>query len=154
MDELYIRILAGLFLVFLASLVYRAWIVRKFSRLPAPEDVAEPPEDALDHGNGLRSKVLLPSLRDPPEPSPGPHDTVTVHYTGWTTDGEMFDSSVIRQKPATFPLGQVIQGWQQGIPLMQPGEKRRFWIPAHLAYGDHPRRGMPAGMLVFDVQLL
>ena len=152
--DLFLRILGGLFVLFLASLVYRAWIMRKFSRLPPPEDVSAPPEDALTHDKGLRSKILLPSLRDPPEPSPRSDDTVTVHYTGWTTDGAMFDSSLIRNTPATFPLSQVIEGWQLGIPLMLPGEKRRFWIPASLAYGDYARGGSPTGMLVFDVQLL
>lgn len=154
MNELYIRVLVGLAAIFLASLVYRAWIVNKFSKLPAPDDVAEPPDDALEHDEGLRSKVLLPSQRDPPEPPPLVEDTVTVHYTGWTTDGKMFDSSLMRNKAVSFPLGNVIKGWQHGIVLMQPGEKRRFWIPAHLAYGERPARGMPAGMLVFDVQLL
>ncbi len=152
--EFFLRVLGGLFVLFLLSLVYRAWLVRKFSKLPAPEDVAAPPEDALEHEQGLRSKVLLPSLREPAEESPSVHDTVTVHYSGWTTDGKMFDSSIVRNKPATFPLKNVIKGWQLGIPLMAPGEKRRFWIPAELAYGERPRGGAPAGMLVFDVQLL
>lgn len=152
--DLFLRILGGLLVLFLASLVYRAWILRKFSKLPPPEDVSAPPEDALTHAGDLRSKILLPSLRDPPEASPTLEDTVTVHYTGWTTDGQMFDSSIVRNSPATFALSQVIEGWQLGIPLMRPGEKRRFWIPATLAYGDSPRSGSPAGMLVFDVQLL
>ncbi|HBQ16556.1 MAG TPA: FKBP-type peptidylprolyl isomerase, partial [Myxococcales bacterium] len=78
----------------------------------------------------------------------------TVHYTGWTTDGAMFDSSVTRGSPATFPLSRVIRGWTEGVPLMVPGEIRRFWIPAALAYGDNPRPGAPRGMLVFDVELM
>ena len=76
-------------------------------------------------------------------------------HTGWTTDGKMFDSSVTRDEPATFPLGNVIKGWTEGVPLMKVGEKTRFWIPGALAYGDKPTRpGAPAGMLVFDVELL
>ena len=59
---------------------------------------------------------------------------VTVHYTGWTTDGKMFDSSVARGAPATFPLNRVIAGWTEGVQLMVAGEKRRFWIPEALAY--------------------
>ena len=66
---------------------------------------------------------------------------VTVHYTGWTTDGKMFDSSVVRGTPATFPLDRVIAGWTEGVPLMVVGEKRRFWIPQNLAYQGQP--GMP-----------
>ena len=86
---------------------------------------------------------------------PTADDTVEVHYTGWMTTGEMFDSSVVRGQPAKFPLGRVIKGWTEGVQLMVQGEKRRFWIPADLAYGDTPRRpGGPHGMLVFDVELL
>ena len=76
---------------------------------------------------------------------------VTVHYTGWTTDGKMFDTSKDSTKPVTFPLDRVIAGWTEGVQLMVVGEKRRFWIPEALAY-----RGQrdPKGMLVFDVELL
>jgi peptidylprolyl isomerase len=74
-----------------------------------------------------------------------------VHYSGWTTDGKLFDSSVTRGEPATFPLDRVIAGWTEGVQLMVEGEKTRFWIPEKLAYrGERP----PYGMLVFDVELL
>ena len=67
----------------------------------------------------------------------------------------MFDSSVLRGQPITFPLNGVIPGWTEGVQLMVVGEKRRLWIPAALAYGEHPRMpGAPAGDLVFDVELL
>ena len=59
-----------------------------------------------------------------------------------------------RGTPATFPLNRVITGWTEGVQLMVEGEKRRFWIPAKLAYGDNPPPGAPAGLLVFDVELL
>lgn len=84
--------------------------------------------------------------------SPKATDTVSVHYTGWLTDGEMFDSSHARGTPVEFPLNRVIPGWTEGVQLMVEGEKRRFWIPEHLAYGGRP--GAPAGMLVFDVELI
>ncbi len=71
---------------------------------------------------------------------------------GWTTDGAMFDSSVARGEPAVFPLNAVIAGWTEGVQLMVVGETRRLWIPEDLAYGG--AAGAPAGMLVFDVQLL
>ena len=77
---------------------------------------------------------------------------VDVHYTGWTTDGKMFDSSVLRGKSAQFPLNAVIKGWTEGVQLMVEGEKTRFWIPSELAYGNRP--GRPQGTLVFDVELL
>ena len=75
-----------------------------------------------------------------------------VHYTGWTTDGKMFDSSVVRGQPAQFPLNRVIAGWTEGLQLMVVGEKRRFWIPEDLAYKG--KAGAPQGMLVFDVELM
>jgi peptidylprolyl isomerase len=75
-----------------------------------------------------------------------------VHYTGWTTDGKMFDSSVTRGQPATFPLDSVIPGWTDGLQVMTVGERTRFWIPDELAYKGKP--GRPQGMLVFDVELL
>ena len=76
---------------------------------------------------------------------------VKVHYTGWTTDGKMFDSSVVRGEPIAFPLNGVIAGWTEGVQLMVEGEKARFWIPQNLAYkGESP----PYGMLVFEIELI
>ncbi len=117
----------------------------------APEDVAAAPKDAVVSDSGLASKVLVAgSETEHPKAS----DTVTVHYSGWTTDGKLFDSSVQRGQTASFPLNGVIKGWTEGLQLMVIGEKRRFWIPANLAYGENPRPGAPKGMLVFDVELL
>ena len=77
---------------------------------------------------------------------------MTVHYSGWTTDGKLFDSSVTRGETISFPLNRVIPGWTEGLQLMVAGEKRRFWIPENLAYNG--AAGAPAGMLVFDVELI
>ena len=74
-----------------------------------------------------------------------------MHYTGWTTDGKMFDSSVARGEPASFGLKQVISGWTEGVQMMVVGEKRRFWIPARLAYEG---KDGPQGTLVFDIELI
>jgi len=117
--------------------------------VPAPADVAQPPADAAKTASGLSSKVLTPGKGTA---KPGPADMVTVHYTGWTTDGKMFDSSLSQPTPATFPLNRLIKGWGEGLQLMVAGERRRFWIPQDLAYGGQPAR--PAGMLVFDVELI
>jgi peptidylprolyl isomerase len=116
---------------------------------PAPPDVAAPPPDADGTPEGLSSRVLRKGTGTR---RPGPNDEVTVHYTGWTTDGKMFDSSVARGQPATFRLNEVIPGWTIGVGLMVEGEKRRLWIPEKLAYQGQP--GNPAGMLVFDVELI
>ena len=118
---------------------------------PVPEDVAAVPEGAEKTASGLAHKVLSEGKGDE---KPKATDTVKVHYSGWTPDGEMFDSSVTRGEPTQFPLNGVIKGWTEGLQLMVVGEKRRFWIPADLAYGENPGGGRPGGMLVFDVELL
>jgi peptidylprolyl isomerase len=119
--------------------------------IPAPADVAAPPKDAKKTASGIASKVLTPGKG---KTHPTATSNVTVHYTGWTTDGKMFDSSVQRGKPSSFPLDGVIKGWTEGVQLMTVGEKRRFWIPGNLAYDNNPRPGAPRGMLVFDIELI
>ncbi|MGE9271579.1 MAG: FKBP-type peptidyl-prolyl cis-trans isomerase [Verrucomicrobiales bacterium] len=117
-----------------------------------PADVAAAPADAEKTESGLAHKVLQAGTG---EKKPAATDTVTVHYSGWTTDGEMFDSSISRGEPTSFPLNGVISGWTEGLQLMVVGEKRRFWIPEDLAYGPKVEgSGRPGGMLVFDVELL
>jgi len=115
----------------------------------APADVAAAPADAKKTASGLAWKVIkaAPAGEKPKETS-----TVEVHYTGWTTDGKMFDSSVQRGQTAKFPLNRVIAGWTEGLQLMDVGQTARFWIPEALAYKGQP--GRPAGMLVFDVELI
>lgn len=115
----------------------------------APSDVAAPPADSMKLASGLSYKVITPGTGTE---RPGPNSEVTVHYTGWTTDGQSFDSSVARGKPATFGVSQVIPGWTEGLQLMTVGETRRLWIPENLAYKG--QAGYPQGMLVFDVELL
>jgi len=116
-----------------------------------PKDVAAAPEDAIITGSGLASKLLEKGTG---ETKPKATDLVTVHYSGWTTDGKLFDSSVKRGQPTSFPLNGVIAGWTEGLQLMVEGEKRRFWIPAKMAYGENPGAGYPSGTLVFDVELI
>ena len=117
--------------------------------VPAPPDVAAPPADAAKGESGLAWKVLAPGKGSA---HPGPKDAVTVHYTAWTTDGKMFDNSHARRMPSTFLIEGVIKGWGEGVQMMTPGEKRRFWIPEELAFRGQP--GRPKGMVVFDVELL
>jgi peptidylprolyl isomerase len=117
--------------------------------IPAPPDVAAPPADAEKTASGLASKVLQKGTGDK---RPTTQEMAVVHYTGWTTDGKMFDSSVSRGTPNTFSVGGLIKGFTEGLQLMTVGEKRRLWIPTDLAYRGAP--GRPAGMLVFDVELI
>jgi len=117
--------------------------------IPPPSDVAAPPQDATVTASKLAYKILKKG--DGTE-HPKPSSRVRVHYTGWTTDGKMFDSSVARGEPIEFPLNGVIAGWTEGVQLLVVNDKARFWIPEELAYQGKPDR--PAGMLVFDVELL
>jgi FKBP-type peptidyl-prolyl cis-trans isomerase FklB len=88
--------------------------------------------------------------------TPKETDTVSVHYTGTLIDGTVFDSSVERNEPATFPLNGVIPGWTEGLQLMKVGAKYRFFIPSELAYGEQgaPPVIPPNSPLIFDVELL
>ena len=120
--------------------------------IPVPEDVDAPPAEAKRTASGLAYKVLK---RGKGKDHPTASSTVEVHYSGWTRDGQLFDSSVRRGKPISFPLGGVIKGWTEGVQLMVVGDKTRFWIPSALAYGDSPtQQGTPAGPLVFDIELV
>ncbi len=115
--------------------------------LDAPEDVAEPPEDAKKTESGLHYKMLK---RGDGDEHPVAESKVKVHYTGWKTDGTRFDSSREKNRPLERPLNSLIQGWIEGVQLMNAGDHYRFWIPEDLAYKGRE----PKGMLVFDVELI
>ena len=103
--------------------------------------------------SGLQYEVLTPGSGGT---SPKATDKVTVHYTGKNLDGSVFDSSVERGEPATFGLNQVIAGWTEGVQLMSPGAKYRFYIPSELAYGERGAGSdiAPGATLMFDVELI
>jgi FKBP-type peptidyl-prolyl cis-trans isomerase len=117
--------------------------------IPAPPDVAAPPADATKTASSLVWKVIEPGTG---QVHPAKDEIVTVHWTGWTTDGKMFDSSVSRGQPNTFRLDRAMPGWAEGVQLMVEGEKRRFWIPQALAYKG--QEGRPKGTVVFDIELV
>ena len=102
--------------------------------------------------SGLQYEVLSEGSGKAPAAS----DTVRVHYTGKLLNGTVFDSSVERGEPAEFGLSQVISGWTEGLQLMKPGAKYRFYIPSDLAYGEHGAGNSipPHATLIFDVELL
>lgn len=102
--------------------------------------------------SGLQYKVITEGSGE----SPTAADEVTVHYKGTLINGEEFDSSISRGQPVTFPLGNVIEGWTEGVQLMKPGAKYQFFIPSKLAYGE---RGAgvkigPNQTLIFEVELI
>ncbi len=102
--------------------------------------------------SGLQYEVITEGTGE----KPGATDTVTCHYHGTLINGTIFDSSVQRGRPASFPLNQVIKGWTEGLQLMGTGSKWRFFIPPHLGYGDRqvgPSIG-PNSTLIFEVELL
>jgi FKBP-type peptidyl-prolyl cis-trans isomerase len=115
--------------------------------IPAPADVAAAPADAQRTPSGISTKLLTAGRGSR---HPRPNSRVTVHYTGWTTDGRMFDSSLTNNQPLTIGLDEVIPGWTEGVQMMVEGEKRRFWIPEALAY----KGADPKGMLVFEIELI
>jgi len=117
-------------------------------QIAAPPDVAAAPADATKTASGLATKVLKAGTG---KDHPSKEDVVVIHYTGWKTDGSMFDSSVTKNRPATFGVGRVISGFSEGLQLMVIGEKRRLWIPESLAYKGQRE---PKGTLVFDIELI
>jgi FKBP-type peptidyl-prolyl cis-trans isomerase FklB len=102
--------------------------------------------------SGLQYEVLVQG--DGPKPTA--NNSVTCHYHGTLINGTVFDSSVQRGRPATFPLNAVIKGWTEGVPLMNVGSKYRFYIPPHLAYGERQVSAQIGAnsTLIFDVELL
>ena len=106
--------------------------------------------------DGATAEFQYKILKSGTGESPKKTDTVTVNYTGTLIDGTVFDSSVERGEPATFPLDHVIPGWTEALQLMKVGDKWRIFLPANLAYGDQspsPKIG-PNSTLIFEVELL
>jgi hypothetical protein len=114
-----------------------------------PPLTAEPVETA----SGL--KYIDETVGTGEEPG-SPTRCVTVHYTGWTTEGVQFDSSVARGQPVTFPLSRLIRGWQEGVVSMKEGGKRRLIVPGDLGYGPggSPPDIGPNATLIFDIELI
>lgn len=102
--------------------------------------------------SGLQYEILTAGVGE----KPAAHNDVTCHYHGTLINGTIFDSSVQRGKPASFPLNMVIKGWTEGLQLMPTGSKWRFFIPPHLGYGERQVSAEigPNSTLIFDVELI
>lgn len=109
-------------------------------------------KNVVELASGLQYEIL----KDADGDNPLPINTVTCHYHGTLIDGTIFDSSVQRGQPASFPLNMVIKGWTEGLQLMPVGSKFRFYIPPHLGYGDRQVSAEigPNCTLIFDVELI
>ena len=109
-------------------------------------------EGVTETASGLQYEVLTEGTGNKPAAS----NTVTCHYHGTLIDGTIFDSSVQRGQPASFPLNMVIKGWTEGLQLMPAGSKYRFFIPPHLGYGERQVSAQigPNSTLIFDVELI
>ncbi len=109
-------------------------------------------KEVVTLASGMQYEIMTEGKGD----KPGPTDKVTTHYHGTLLDGKVFDSSVQRNEPASFPVNGVIQGWQEALQLMPVGSKWKLFIPYHLAYGERGAGGdiKPYATLIFEVELL
>ena len=124
--------------------------LRKAVGLPkAPPDVASVPNDATKNESGLAWRVLKEPTGDK---AVAPNSLVSLFYTGWTPEGQVFMTTARRNVPNSVQLTGVIPGWREALMSMKIGEKRRLWIPPELAYRNQP--GRPKGMVVFDLEVV
>ena len=124
-------------------------LVEIFKRPAAPPDVAAPPADAIRTSSGLAYKILR---QGPGRVHPKPGDRVLIGYTGWTSEGKIYDSSILRGAPALdLPVNGGIKGWVEAVQLMTSGAKMRVWMPKELAFAGDPTR--PQTMMVWDFEL-
>ncbi len=139
----------------IADMLFKKKAEQAAANLKAGEDFLNANKER-ESVTALESGLQYEILKDAEGPKPTAFNTVTCHYHGTLIDGTVFDSSVQRGKPASFPLNMVIKGWTEGLQLMSVGSKYRFFIPANLAYGERQVSAQIGAnsTLIFDVELL
>jgi FKBP-type peptidyl-prolyl cis-trans isomerase len=121
------------------------------TKAPAtPSDLHAPPRRAKRTASGLGYQLLSEGHGA----QPGAKSSVELLLTLWSSDGKVVESTAMAKTPALYGPLDLLPGLREGVTLMHAGDKMRFWLPAQLAYGEHPRQGKPAGALVADVELL
>ena len=135
----------------LGQLCFDIELIKILRPHPTPENLTAAPEDAAANPSGVASKVIKAGTG---EAKPKPTDNVQVHYTVWTTDGKVVDSTLPNERPKILPLKRTVKGFTEGVQMMVEGETRRIWVPTNMAYGAAPPPTAPEGMLVFEVELL
>jgi FKBP-type peptidyl-prolyl cis-trans isomerase len=125
-------------------------LVRIGDEPEVPKDLKEPPKTAKHTPSGLAYRVI----KEGTGRTPGPTDAVLLKYTGFTTDGTAFDTTIRRGRAKTVQVSSVIKGWGEGLQLMKEGETAQFWVPEELAYGSNTGPSIPKGTLVFVTELV
>jgi peptidylprolyl isomerase len=134
------------------DLTFDMELVELMKAPPVPADLEAPVKSAMKTPSGLAFQVLKNGTGTQ---HPSMTSQVTLQYSGWTSDGKLFESTAMAGHPAVFHVGTTLPAWREVLPQMVPGEKLRLWVPAALAYGDRPvNHEDPAGNLVYDIELL
>jgi FKBP-type peptidyl-prolyl cis-trans isomerase len=133
------------------DLTFDLELVRIIQAPPTPSDLRPPARGALKLPHGVFMQVLKPGSGSS---HPSVTSWLTLDYTGWTSDGKLFESTVLAGHPRLVLLGATLPGWQDALKTMVVGEKVRLWVPAAAAYGEEPDKGLPAGDLIYDVEIV
>jgi FKBP-type peptidyl-prolyl cis-trans isomerase len=134
------------------DLTFEVELLEVIKAPPVPANLKTPSNDAVKTSSGLAFQVLKNGTGTQ---HPSMTSQVTLHYSGWTNDGKLFETTVMSGHPAIFLVATMLPAWREVLPHMVVGEKVRLWVPASLAYGEKPVNNMnPAGDLVYDIELL
>lgn len=136
---------------YLGQLCFDIELLRIIGPHDTPANLTAAPADAEVNPSGVASKLIKAGTG---KVRPKPTDSVSVHYTVWTTDGKVVDSTLPSENSTTLVLRRTIMGFTEGVQMMVEGETRRIWVPQTLAYGVTPPENAPKGMLIFEVELL